>query len=72
MSARDRLLTLLEDPPPETRGPWLDLVDGAPGARGRVQDVWQSEGGAGGYDGVLALGDRLEGCLLYTSDAADE
>lgn len=61
MSARDRLLTVLAHPPSDTTGPWLDLVAGRQGSRGRVQDVWQSEGGAGGYDGLLAVGDRLEG-----------
>jgi arsenite methyltransferase len=63
VSARDRVLALLEHPPADPTGPWLDLVDGRPGARGRVQDMWQSEGGAGGYDGILAVGDRLEGVV---------
>lgn len=63
MSARRRLLELLTHPPSDTTGPWLDLVAGRPGSRGRVQDVWQSEGGAGGYDGLLAVGDRLEGVV---------
>ncbi len=63
MSARDRLLALLAHPPSDTTGPWLDLVDGRPGSRGRLQDAWQSEGGAGGYDGLLAIGDRIEGVV---------
>jgi SAM-dependent methyltransferase len=63
VSARDRLLALLTHPPADTTGPWLDLVAGRPGSRGRVQDMWQSEGGAGGYDGLLAVGDRLEGLV---------
>jgi arsenite methyltransferase len=60
VSARGRLVGLLADPPSDTTGPWLDLVTGRPGARGRVQDVWQSPGGAGVYDRVLAVGERLE------------
>ncbi len=63
MSARDRLLALLAHPPSDVTGPWLDLVEGRPGSRGRLQDAWQSEGGAGGYDGLLAVGDRLEGVV---------
>jgi arsenite methyltransferase len=63
VSARDRLLALLAQPPSDPTGPWLDLVAGRPGSRGRLQDAWQSEGGAGGYDGLLAVGDRLEGLV---------
>ncbi|HEY2223036.1 methyltransferase domain-containing protein [Actinomycetospora sp.] len=63
MTARERLLALAERPPADATGPWLDLVAGSPGARGRLQDAWQSEGGAGGYDGILAVGDRVEGLV---------
>ena len=63
MSARDRVLALLAHPPADPAGPWLDLVAGRPGSRGRLQDAWQSEGGAGGYDGLLAVGDRIEGVV---------
>ncbi|NMO89257.1 methyltransferase domain-containing protein [Actinomycetospora sp. TBRC 11914] len=63
MSARQRLLGLLAHPPRDTTGPWLDLVAGRPGSRGRLQDAWQSEGGAGGYDGLLAVGDQIEGLV---------
>ncbi|MCD2193880.1 methyltransferase domain-containing protein [Actinomycetospora endophytica] len=63
MSARDRLLALIDCPPVDVAGPWLDLVAGSPGTRGRVQDVWESEGGAGTYDGILGVGDRLEGVV---------
>jgi arsenite methyltransferase len=63
VSSRDRVLALIDRPPGDAAGPWLDLVDGSPGARGRLQDAWQSEGGAGGYDGILAVGDRVEGVV---------
>jgi SAM-dependent methyltransferase len=63
VSARDRLLALVDRPPADAAGPWLDLVAGSPGARGRLQDAWESEGGAGGYDGILAVGDRVEGVV---------
>lgn len=63
MSARDRLLELLAHPPADRAGvePWLDLVDGRPGSRGRIQDVWESGAGALWYDGLLAAGDAAEG-----------
>ena len=63
MSARDRLVELLAEPPVDRAGPepWLDLVDGRPGSRGRIQDVWESGGGALWYDGLLAAGDATEG-----------
>lgn len=38
---------------------WWDLVGEHPGTRGRVQDLWESSGGAGAYDAVLAGGARL-------------
>ncbi|GLZ54244.1 methyltransferase domain-containing protein [Actinomycetospora sp. NBRC 106378] len=60
MTARDRLLALLTEVPADTTGPWLDLVHGRPGSRGRLQDAWESTSGAGGYDGLLAVGDRVE------------
>ncbi|WP_433801409.1 methyltransferase domain-containing protein [Actinomycetospora sp. CA-084318] len=60
MSARDRHLALLDDVPADAGGPWLDLVHGRPGSRGRIQDAWESTSGASGYDGLLAVGDRLE------------
>lgn len=62
MTARARLLALLDDrvPPGDTTGPWLDLVAGRPGARSRMQDLWESEAGAGGYEGLLGVGERLE------------
>ncbi|MDL5157847.1 class I SAM-dependent methyltransferase [Actinomycetospora termitidis] len=60
MTARDRVLALLAERPTDTSGPWLDLVHGRPGSRGRVQELWESASGASGYDGVLALGDRVE------------
>ena len=60
MSARDRLVELLTEPPADRGGPWLDLVEGRPGSRGRLQDAWQSTAGAGGYDGVLGIGDQVE------------
>jgi arsenite methyltransferase len=62
--ALDRLAALLDDPPPAPPAaghPWWDLVDGRPGARGRVQDLWQSTGGAGVYDATLAGLVRLHG-----------
>ena len=61
MTARDRLVALLATPPPAGagEGPWLDLVEGRPGTRGRLQDVWQSRGGAGWYDATLAVGDHV-------------
>lgn len=59
-TARERLLPLLAvEPPAGGDAPWLDLVEGRPGSRGRVQDVWESRGGAGAYDLLLAGGDRL-------------
>jgi SAM-dependent methyltransferase len=59
-TARERLLPLLATPPPAADdAPWLDLVEGRPGSRGRVQDMWESGGGAGAYDLLLAGGDRL-------------
>lgn len=62
MSARTRLLPLLADPPADPgTGPWLDLVDDAPPARGRLQDLWQSTGGAGAYDTALAAGASVHG-----------
>ncbi|WP_018333022.1 methyltransferase domain-containing protein [Actinomycetospora chiangmaiensis] len=60
MTARDRLLALLAERPADTTGPWLDLVQGRPGSRGRIQDAWESASGASGYDGLLAVGDRVE------------
>lgn len=63
MSARDRLLALLDPPPTEQLGTWLDLVASGADGRGRVQEVWQSDGGAGSYDGILAVGDRVEGVI---------
>jgi arsenite methyltransferase len=64
VNAREQLVALLASPPPRaTEGPWLDAVEGRPGSRGRLQDLWQSGGGALGYDGVLAVGDRLEGVV---------
>jgi len=60
VSARDRLLALLAEEPGDVTGPWLDLVRGRPGSRGRIQDAWESTSGAGGYDGLLALGDQVE------------
>jgi arsenite methyltransferase len=60
MSARARLAPLLSVPlPDDTDGPWIDLVEGRPGSRGRIQDLWESGGGAGVYDLVLGAGDRL-------------
>ena len=64
MNAREQLVGLLASPPPRaTEGPWLDAIEGRPGSRGRVQDLWQTGGGALGYDGILAVGDRLEGVV---------
>jgi SAM-dependent methyltransferase len=63
VTARDRLLALLDAPPVDAAGRWLDLVAGHPGARGRVQEMWESEGGAGSYDGLLTVGDRVEGVV---------
>lgn len=55
MTAQERLLELLADPPMLVGDEsWLDLVDGHPGSRGRVQDLWQTVGGAGVYDATLA------------------
>lgn len=60
MNAVERLAPLLEVPLPEDAGaPWIDLVEGRPGSRGRIQDLWESGSGAGVYDRVLAGGDRL-------------
>ena len=60
MSALERLAPLLTVPlPPDGGAPWIDLVEGCPGSRGRVQDVWESGGGAGFYDLLLAAGDRV-------------
>ncbi|PVZ07759.1 methyltransferase domain-containing protein [Actinomycetospora cinnamomea] len=60
MSAVDRLAPLLTVPVPAPSGEaWLDLVNGRPGSRGRVQDFWESGGGARVYDLVLATGDRV-------------
>ena len=62
MSARDRLADLLTVPlPPDDGAPWIDLVEGRPGSRGRVQDLWETGGGAGAYDRLLAAGDRFGG-----------
>jgi SAM-dependent methyltransferase len=82
MSARERLLPLLTVPPSRDTGTtsWLDLIDGRPGSRGRIQDLWQSSGGAGAYDAMLAAGasihswvpDLLGGRVLRTFyDVAD-
>jgi arsenite methyltransferase len=58
--AVDRLAPLLSVPlPADTGGPFLDLVEGHPGSRGRIQDLWESVGGAGVYDLVLASGERV-------------
>jgi len=60
VSAVDRLAPLLAVPlPVDTGAAWLDLVEGRPGRRGRVQDLWESSGGARVYDLVLATGERL-------------
>jgi len=62
VSARARLADLLTVPlPPEDDAPWIDLVEGRPGSRGRVQDLWETGGGAGAYDRLLAAGDRFGG-----------
>ncbi|GAA4870432.1 class I SAM-dependent methyltransferase [Actinomycetospora straminea] len=62
MTARERLAPLLDVPlPADVGAPYLDLVDGRPGSRGRIQDLWESGGGAGFYDLVLAGGDRVRG-----------
>lgn len=54
-AATARLAALLEEVPASPgREPWWDLVDGGPGTRGRLQDLWQSSGGAGAYDTALA------------------
>jgi SAM-dependent methyltransferase len=60
VTATQRLAPLLTVPLPD-RGdaPWIDLVEGRPGTRGRIQDLWESGGGAGVYDLVLATGDRF-------------
>lgn len=59
-TSRERLRPLLLAPPPDAGdAPWLDLVEGRPDSRGRVQDVWESGGGAGAYDLLLAGGERL-------------
>jgi SAM-dependent methyltransferase len=59
-SAVERLATLLSVPlPADTTGPFLDLVEGQPGSRGRIQDLWESVGGAGAYDLVLGSGERV-------------
>ena len=62
MTARDRLRALLTDPPApgSDTGPWIDVVGSRPGARGRLQDVWESGPGALGYAGALAVGERVE------------
>ena len=58
--AADRLAPLLSVPlPTDTGAPFLDLVEGHPGSRGRIQDLWESAGGAGVYDLVLATGERV-------------
>ena len=60
VDAVDRLAPLLSVPlPGDTGGPFLDLVEGHPGSRGRIQDLWESVGGAGAYDLVLASGERV-------------
>jgi arsenite methyltransferase len=60
VSALDRLAPLLTVPvPADADGRWLDLVDGRPGSRGRVQDFWESGAGARVYDAILATGDRV-------------
>lgn len=61
MGAETRLRGLLVQSPPasDSAQRWWDLVDGCPGARGRVQDFWESSGGAGAYDALLAGGARL-------------
>lgn len=62
MSARERLASLLTVPLPEAAdAPWIDLVEGRPGSRGRIQDLWESGGGAGLYDLVIGAGDRFRG-----------
>lgn len=59
-AAVDRLAPLLSVPlPGDTDGPFLDLVEGHPGSRGRIQDLWETVGGAGTYDLVLASGERV-------------
>jgi arsenite methyltransferase len=60
VGAADRLAPLLSVPLPREAGaPFLDLVEGHPGPRGRVQDLWESVGGAGVYDLVLGTGERV-------------
>lgn len=59
------MLALLGEPPVSPDAPpgagraWWDLVEARPGSRGRIQDLWESSGGAGVYDAVLAGGARL-------------
>jgi arsenite methyltransferase len=56
----ERLVPLLTVPvPPGSDGPWIDLVEGRPGSRGRIQDLWESGGGAGFYDLLIGAGDRV-------------
>ncbi|MDD7942529.1 methyltransferase domain-containing protein [Actinomycetospora lutea] len=60
MSAAGRLAPLLDVPlPDDPAAPWFDLVEGRPGSRGRVQDLWESGGGAGFYDRLVGAGDRV-------------
>lgn len=60
MSAADRLAPLLTVPLPEPDGgPYIDLVGRPTGSRGRIQDLWESGGGAGAYALLLAAGDRV-------------
>lgn len=60
MTAVDRLAPLLDVPLPDgAAGPYVDLVEGRPGSRGRIQDLWESGGGAGLYDRVVGSGDRV-------------
>jgi arsenite methyltransferase len=61
VTAAERLAPLLTVPLPEPTGAYLDLVEGRPGSRGRIQDLWESGGGAGAYDLLLAAGDRFHG-----------
>ena len=65
MNARARLCDLLLEPPAagSDTGGWIDVVEGRPGARGRLQDVWESGAGAVGYQGLLTVGDQLEGVV---------
>ncbi|MHC1558481.1 class I SAM-dependent methyltransferase [Actinomycetospora sp. C-140] len=58
MTARERLAPLLTVPLPDGDAPYVDLVEGRPGSRGRIQDLWESGGGAGVYDWVVGAGDR--------------